>query len=574
MGAEYVKEKVRSWPMIHPFENIGRTIENLQRYRDIVLIFMKYGYEDVAHRLHLPTSLKIPFFHKAAEAAPQLPAAVRLRLAFQELGPTFVKLGQILSARSDFLPESFIVELSKLQDEVPPIGFTEVRQIIERELKRPLDQVYSFVEETPLGSASIAQVHRARLLNGSVVVIKVQRPGIQRIIEVDLQIMGHLASLIENHLEAWKTHQPTRVVAQIARTLAEEIDFNVEAAHIERFCWQFGEDQRIHVPKVYRHATTRHVLTMEYIDGIKASRLAELDSARVNRPEIANRIAELVMEQIFVHGFFHADPHPGNIHILPGQTVGFIDFGMMGYLDQRPREAFADLAWGIARRNQTSVANALLKMGSTDIESSRQGLEADVGEFMHQNFYRPLGEVSFGKLLSQLLQLTTRHNLRIAPDYFMMLKSISLMENLVRQIDPEFDIVARATPILKKVRLDRLRPKRLMDYVFEFGFDLAGLARDAPVELRGILAQFRARQAKVFFKHDGLEPMIASIERTSNRLAFAIVLSALIIGSSLMVHAGIPPKWNGIPIIGLAGFVVAALMGFWLLISIIRHGRM
>jgi ubiquinone biosynthesis protein len=454
------------------------------------------------------------------------------------------------------------------------MAYEEVRKIIELELKCPLDQVYSFVEETPLGSASIGQAHRARLINGSTVVIKVQRPGIQKMIEVDLQILRHLASLIENHIEGWKIHQPTQVAEQIARTLTEEIDFTTEASHIERFASQFEGDARIRVPNVFRHATTRRVLTMEYIDGIKASLLGELDAARFDRPGIANRIADLVMEQIFSHGFFHADPHPGNIHILPGEVVGFLDFGMMGYLDLRLREAFADLAWGIARQNQIGVANALFKMGRREVESSREGLESEVGEFMHQNFYRPLGEMGFGKMVSQLLQITTRHNLQIAPEYFMMLKSLSLMENLVRQIDPEFDLVKRAIPVLKRVRLDRLRPKRLMDYVFEFGFDLAALAREAPTDLRRLLRQLRSGEAKVVFKHEGLEPMISALERTSNRLSFAVVLSALIIGSSLIVHAEIPPKFYGVPVIGLAGFVVAAVMGFWLLISIIRHGRM
>jgi ubiquinone biosynthesis protein len=561
--------------MIHPLENIGRTIGNLQRYRDIVIVFMKYGYEDIAHRLRLPTSLKIPFFHRKSTAtAPHLPAPVRLRLALEELGPTFIKMGQLLCSRSDFLPENFILELAKLQENVAPLPFPEIKQVVEQSLKAPLDQVYSFVEETPLGSASIAQVHRARLMNGTAVVIKVQRPGIQKIIEVDVQIMRHLAALIESYIDGWRIYQPARVVEQIARSLVEEIDFTIEAGHIDRFAWQFTGDPRVHAPRVHRHATTKVVLTMDYIDGIQASRLDELDAANVNRGETAKRIADLLIEQMFIHGFFHADPHPGNIRILPDQTIGFLDFGMMGFLDRGAREVLADLAWGIARRNEIGVANALAKMGSNSADTSPEGLEGDVAEFMHQHFYRPMGEVSFGRLLTQLLQITARHNIQIGSEYFTMLKSLSLMENLVRQLNPDHDIVQQAIPALRKVRLDRFRPKRIADYVFEFGFDLANLAREAPSEIRRMLAQLRKGEAKVVFKHDGLEPLISSLERTSNRLAFAVVLASLIIGSSVIVHADIPPTWNGIPIIGLGGFVIAAFMGFWLLISIIRHGRM
>ncbi len=561
--------------MMHPLGNIGRTIENLQRYRTIVTVFMKYGYEDLALRLHLPTTLKIPFFRsKKSAEAPHLPPQTRLRLALEELGPTFVKFGQILAARQDFLPEAYIAELTKLQDDVAPIEFSAVREIIERELKRPLVEVYSFVDETPLGSASIGQVHRARLLNGSEVVIKVQRPGIQKLIEIDLQILRHLAALVENHVEVWKVYQPARIVEQIARNLGEEIDFNAEAAHTERFARQFQNDPRVRTPRIYYHATTRMVLTMEYMDGIKVSSLAELDAARVDRQEIANRISDLMMEQIFLHGFFHADPHPGNLHILPGPTIGFLDFGMMGYLDQKAREAFADLAWGIVRRNQSGVTDALLAMGSNEEEISRQGLEGEVAEFMHQNFYRPISEMSFGKLLAQLLQLTSRHNLQISPDYFMMLKSLSLTENLVRQLNPGHDLVARAAPVLKKVRLERVNPKRLGGQLFDFLSGMGGLAREAPMEIRRFIGQVQHGKTRINFKHEGLEPMITSLERTSNRLAFAVVLSSLIIGSSLIIHASIPPKWNGIPIIGLVGYLVAAVMGFWLLISIIRHGRM
>ena len=281
-----------------------------------------------------------------------------------------------------------------------------------------------------------------------------------------------------------------------------------------------------------------------------------------------------MMEQIFVHGFFHADPHPGNIHILPGETIGFLDFGMMGYLDQNARDAFADLAWGIVRRNQIGVTNALLQMASTDADTFRQGLEADVAEFMHQHFYGPINEMSFGKLLSQLLQLTSRHDLQISPDYFVMLKSLSLTENLVRRLDPDHDLIARAAPVLKKVRLARIQPRRLTDYAMEFISGMGGIIREGPLEIRRLLTQARNGKTRINFKHEGLEPLITSMERTSNRLAFAVVLSSLIIGSSVIVHAGIPPKWNGIPVIGLAGFIVAAVMGFWLLISIIRHGRM
>ncbi len=555
---------------------MGRTFQHLQRYRDIVKIFLKYGYEDLAHRLHLPAALDLRFRTEVAEkeAIHRLSQPERLRCACEELGPTFVKMGQILSMRPDLLPLPFREELSKLQDDVPPVTFAEVKTVIETELGCPVEQAFEEIETEPLGAASIAQVHRARLLTGEAVVLKVQRPGIREVIEVDLEIMHHLAALMEKHLNGWAVHKPTEVVDQIAKTLEKEIDFMFEAAHMERFAGQFASEPTIYVPRVVHAATTRQLLTMEYIDGVKTARLMGAEMIEIDPREVAWRISDLMMKQILVHGFFHADPHPGNIHILPRQTICFLDFGMMGYLDQRGREAFVDLIWGITRRNEISVANALIKLAVSDLEPPRQGLEADVAEFMHQHFYRPLGEMEFGPLVTQLLQLTTKYGLRIPPDFFIMLKALSLTEAVVRQLNPEHDLIRQSIPILRQTRLNRLRPKKFLEGLFEFGIDFADLAREVPAEMRRILSQIKTGEARIVFKHENLEPLVHSGDRISNRLSFSVVLAALIVGSSLIVHADIPPKWNGIPVIGLIGFVLAALMGFWLLISILRHGRM
>src|SRR5207247_8095585 len=306
-----------------------------------------------------------------------------------------------------------------------------------------------------LRSASIAQLHLARLVGVDDGAVTVQRPGIRKVIEVDLEIVAHLAALMENYLDGWKIHRPTAVVQNIATTLEQEIDFTAEAAHLERFAFQFAAEPTVYLPKVYCDLTTARVLTMEYIDGIKAVQLGDLEPGALDRVEVARRIADLVMKQIFAHGFFHADPHPGNIHVLPGERVCFLDFGMMGFLDQRGREAFADLVWGIARRNEISVANALLKLASADQEPPRQGLETDVAEFMHQHFYRPLSELEFGRLITQLLQITNKHGLPIPADFFIMLKALSLMEGLVRRLNPQHDIISHAAPFLRQVRLSR-----------------------------------------------------------------------------------------------------------------------
>jgi len=557
------------------FKQIGQAVENVQRYRTIVAVFFKYGYEDLARRLPLPRALRLPFgrLRRDQAALAGLSQPERLRRAFEELGPTFVKFGQLLSGRTHLLPPEFVDQLVKLLDNVPPIPFPEVRAIIEHELKRPLGECFLSLEEAPLGSASIAQVHRAVLPGGERVVVKVQRPGIDNIVRVDLQIMAQLASLLENHVEGWKVHRPT-VVAEFARRLEQELDFGAEAAHMERFAHQFAGEGTVRVPNVYRATSTRRVLAMEYIDGIKASNLAQLESAELDRAEIATRIAALVMKQIFEYGFFHADPHPGNIQILPANVICFLDFGMMGFLDRHTRETFADLVVGTAQRDEAGISTALLRLAGAEFEAPRPGLEADVSEFIHQYFYRPLGEMVFGELVNHLFQLTARHELTMPPDIFTTLKALSLMEGLVRQLNPKHDLIGQARPFMRQLHINRMSPRRLLRQWTEVGGDALVFVRELPLELRRVLAQFNSGKMRLTFRHEGLEPLDNTLERVSNRLAFALVLSALLVASSLIMHARVPPLWHGVPLLGLAGYLFAGLMGVWLLLSIVRHGRM
>ncbi|HDM10436.1 MAG TPA: AarF/ABC1/UbiB kinase family protein [Desulfobacteraceae bacterium] len=556
---------------------IGKTYRHIQRYRQILTVLFKYGFGDLVHTLKIEQYLEIGLqmiSRKRREKIETLSRAERVRMAMEELGPTFIKMGQILSTRPDLLPVEFIQELGKLQDHVPPFEYAQVKDIIERELGVPLGQLFKDFEETPLASASIGQVHRARLVDGDEVVVKAQRPGIRKTIEVDLEIMLHLATLMERHLKAMEIHRPTRIVEEFARTLEKELDYTIEAAHTERFAMQFIGDTTVYVPKIYREATTSRVLTMEYVSGIKASEIARLDEAGLDRREIARRGFDLIMKQVFVHGFFHADPHPGNIFILPGNVICYLDFGMMGRIGRKSRENFADLIMNIVRRDEVKVTDALVRLTISDEEPNHNALERDVAEFIDQHFYRPLKELDLGKLLHQLLEMAARHRLTVPPDLFLMIKALSTAEGVGRVLDPDFDATERAAPFVRRIQLQRLHPKRVAEDIYDSGSDFLHLIKEIPGELREILRQARQGRVKIEFEHRGLENMLSTHDRISNRLAFAIVLASLIIGSSLIVLSGIPPKWHGIPVIGLAGFIIAGVMGLWLLFSIIRRGSM
>ncbi|MCB1055248.1 MAG: AarF/ABC1/UbiB kinase family protein [Acidobacteria bacterium] len=554
---------------------LGRTYRHAQRYRQILGVLLKHGYYDLLKNLKIDQYLEggLKRFRGPAEQQ-DLSRAERFRRALEELGPTFVKAGQLLSTRPDLLPVDFLEQLSRLQDSVAPFPFAEVREIVEEELGAPLDELFDHFDEEPLAAASIGQVHGARTAAGEEVVVKVRRPGVRAMLEVDLEILMNLATLMERRLEGWDVHRPTRVVEELGVSLDRELDYRMEAANQEHFAWQFRGDGRVRVPKVLRRVTTEKVLTMERIDGVRSSDVEELRRRGDDPVSLATLVAELSMRQIFDFGFFHGDPHPGNVFVLDGGVICYLDFGMMGRIDRSTREDFAGLVLGIVRRDSQGMKESLLALCHHGGEADPPGLERDLAEFADRHFFRPLREIRLGDVLQQLLELAARHQLGIPPDLFLMIKALANVEGLCRGLDPDFEISSHAAPFLRRIQLERYYPQRLARDLAESGGEVLALMRDVPGELRATLAQLRRGRSRLGFELRGLDPLNATLDRVSNVLAFAIVLAALIIGSSLIVLAGVPPLWHGIPLIGLAGFVVAAVMGFWLLASILRHGRM
>jgi ubiquinone biosynthesis protein len=556
---------------------IEKTYRHVKRYRQILSVLFKYGFGHLVDVMNIEKSVEVGLKLVSRTRRARLETlsnAVRIRMVLEELGLAFIKLGQILSTRPDLLSVDLMQELSRLQDDVPSFPFTDVRDILENEFGKPLDQIFSYFEEHPLAAASIGQVHRARTLDGEEVVVKVQRPNIHRIIEIDLEIMMHLAGLAEKHIEGWDVQRPTRIVTEFARTIEKELDYTMESANMLRFARQFDDDPDICIPRVHKELSSDRVLTMEYIDGVKVSDISRLKEEGLDPVIIAERGFDLIMKQVFVYGFFHADPHPGNIFILPNNVICYIDFGLMGRVDLASREDFVDLVMSIVQRDEKKAVDALLELTSPEKEPHRSMLERDVSEFIDQYSYIPLGELEMGKLITRLLKAAALHHLSVPPNLFLMVKALASAEGLGRELDPDFDAVECVTPFIRRIRMGRLKPGRLANDMIDSGTDIYRLLREVPDEIRKILKLARQGLLKVEFEHRGLEPMLATHERISNRIAYAIVLAALIIGSALMVLSDIPPKWQEIPVIGLVGFLIAGLMGFWLLVTIVRSGKM
>jgi ubiquinone biosynthesis protein len=556
---------------------IGRTYRHLNRYRQILAVLLKYGFGDLLERLKLDQYIAAglqAISSKRTDRVEKLSRPQRLRMAFEELGPTYIKLGQILSTRPDLVPVDYVNELAKLQDEVPSFPFGDVKGIVEAEFGAPAEELFDELQAQPLASASIGQVHKARLKDGEAVAVKFQRPGIQKVIEVDLEIMLHLATLAERHLKELEIHRPVKIVEEFARTLEKEIDYRIEATNMERIARQFLDLPYVYIPVVFREFTTSRILTTELIDGIKISKIEKLEAAGLDKKVLADRIVGLVLKQAFDHGFFHADPHPGNIFALANNVICLVDFGMMGLVDRATREEFVDLIDSVVHQHEAKTTQVLLNLTDWDQQPDIRALEREVADFMGRHLYKPLKDMEIGKLLQDLIQLTLRFRLRIPPDIFLMIKALSAVEGVGRMLDPEFDLVAHAAPFIKQVKLERFAPRRISADVFDMMSRLLQFLQQFPKDLMDLTGMIRQQRLSLKLEHKGLETMLATQDQTSNRISFAIIIAALIIGSALIVISEIPPLVYGISLIGIIGYLVAAVMGFWLLVAIIKKGRL
>ncbi len=555
----------------------GRTYRHLNRYRQILGVLFKYGFEDLIARLNIEQYIEIGLqmiSKKRRERVEKMGRSERVRMAFEELGSTYIKLGQALSTRPDLIPPELVRELSKLQDHVPPFSFEEVKTIIEEELNRPLQEVFAFFEEKPIASASIGQVHRAGLPDGEIVAVKVQRPGIKKTIEVDLEIMLHLATLMERHVEDVALHRPTKIVEEFARSIEKETDYTSEAANIERFARNFLDDSTLYVPRVYHEQSSARVLTMEFVDGIKVSETRRLEDSGLDMKTITTRGANLILKQVFEHGFFHADPHPGNIFVLPDNVICLLDFGMAGSVDLKTREDFVDMVDAVINRDEYRTTQVLLKSTTWDAEPDVRLLEKEVAEFMGKHLYKPLKDIKLGYLIQNLFGLVANHRLRIPPDIFLVMKALATVEGVALKLDPEFDMIAQSAPFVKKVKLARMYPDRIAADILKIAEELLHFGRQFPKDLLDVLRLIKQSKLSVKMKHQGMENMLATHDQISNRISFSIIIAALVVGSALIVISKTPPFVFGISLIGMVGFLAAAVMGVWLLIAILKKGRL
>jgi len=553
---------------------IRKRIRQLKRYRKIAIALVRNGFGFIVHDLDL---LELVPFLRSNERHDVHKKSIgeRIRLILEELGPTFVKLGQIASTRPDLLPADVITALEQLQDQVPPFHSDEVVEIVEDELGDRLQHVFLDFELVPLASASIGQVHQATLHDGTQVAVKVQRPRIQEIIETDLGMLAEFAILAEKRLEWARDYRLTEIVHELARSLLAELDYSAEARNGEKFAKQCKHLQNVRVPSLFPKYCTRRILTMEYVTGIKLSDHAGLIEAGHNRTEIATQFASVILHQVLIEGFFHGDPHPGNVLVQEDGDLILLDFGMVGRLSDTMKKHFALLV--IALRNQSSrgVMRAIGKMGIVPDDVDDAALRLDVDDLRDKYIQVPLSQVHIGEAVNDLFRVARGHRIRIPSELTMLGKTLLTMEGVVTALDPEFSIFEIAEPYGRRLFKEQFDPIRIGRQWLEDIPEFFDLLTEVPTSLRNLLTQLQRGKIRIEVTAPELTKFLHKLDRVADKVSFSIVLLAfsilmvgLIIGSSI----GHKTTLTRFPVIEM-GLGFAVLFVIWLVFEMIKSLR-
>ena len=559
--------KVRSIPHIY---------RNVKRWTEILTVLSKYGLADWL----APTNIefiKDRLSSRDGEAIARLTREARIRLTLTELGPTFIKLGQLMSTRPDVVGRELADELKQLQDSTPADPPETVRKIVETELGQSLDELFAEFDLLPIASASIGQVHRARLKTGERVVVKVQHAGIQSKVNEDLEVLAGLAQLAEQFPE-FAPYRPTANVGEMGRTLRRELDFGREERNLHQFAELFRDDLTILIPKAYTELSTPQVLTMDMIDGIPLSQPGLLEAAGLDREEVARRGANIYMQMIFTHGFFHADPHPGNIILLPGNVVGLLDFGMVGRIDERLREQIEDMLMAIVQHDVPLLVRIIKQIGKPPQQLDEAGLANDVADFVGVYSTQSLEYFPVGAALSDMIELMRRYGFMLPTSVAMLIKTLVTLEGTAKLLSPKFSLMEVMQPFHRGMMLRRLSPARQAKKLRRLYLEVEQLIEVLPQRVTQILEQVQDGKFDVHLDHRGLGPSV-------NRLVLGMLASALFVGSSFLLSYQVPPllfhkaenAWLGmrdISLLGLGGCTVSLLVGLRLLRAIGKSGHL
>jgi ubiquinone biosynthesis protein len=546
----------------------------LTRLREIAGILMKYGFRDLIDRLKLGKDV-VKVTGADGSTVKKVPSSrwIRIRLTFEELGTTYIKLGQMMSNRSDIFPKELVEELEKLQDEVPPFKTEDAIHILETDLGRPLTEVFEYFDKKPLASASISQVYRARLRDPQQeVAVKIQRPNLKNHIETDLSILKESANIFEDYIPEVKQFSIYDFLMEFELALNKELNFKAEANNILKFKKRLEKQPYLHVPQVYEDYCSRRVIIMEYLGGVKINNYKKLQERPYNPELIAMRYLDLYFDQIFTYGIFHADPHPGNVFVFPDNTLAFIDFGIIGLVHKRDRDLLTAIILGIEEKDAKRILRAFQKVTPTPVDNQIE-LEYRINELIEDVSFQEIADIDVHEIGNRVRALVMEYNIIIPSNFFLLSKALSLVEGTVKRLNPELKIEKAITPHARKLLLQRINPVNIFKSLLFSSVDLASIIREIPADAEEIIKKIKEGTINMNLEHRGLDNLVQTFNKVVNRVVLSLLQAALLISSALIILAKIPPRWNEISILGLGGFLISGILALILIYRIIRDRK-
>lgn len=544
--------------------NLRTAFRDFKRLKEITGVLFSEGLGYYVHELKLKHHLFLSNKDRSKKVEKPENIPENLRKAMDRLGPTFVKLGQLLSLRPDLIPEEYCKEFSKLQDNVTGIEYSTVKKIVETELKLKLNEIFSFFDKEPIASASIGQVHKAKLLNGKVVVVKVQRPNIKPIIESDIDILYYLADLAKRHIIALRNHDLNGIIKEFERYTEKELDYLQEGRNIDKFYTNFQDDKTVVVPKVFWDFTTSRVLTMSYVRGIPIDEKEKLREEDCDMKIISSNLADCFLRQVFDFSFFHADPHPANIFVCPRNKIGLLDYGIVGKLSEKHKEQLTNILIKLVQRDLEGVLNGFLELGIIEGENI-EGLKEELSAIIEEYAGASIEQVNVPRLFSEFLKIASRYHFKVPKDFVLLGKAIITIEGVGQEIDPDFNLSHKLAEYSEGIKLERIGIGYFVKNLSKSIINYKEMFTKFPKQTTEILERLRQGDLKVQFQHKDLNILEEEIDRGSNRVALAVLIGALVVASSLILNI------TGSKFFAVAGFVIALILSLFLSISIYKE---
>lgn len=553
-----------------------QTIKNIKRIRETIQILLKYGFEDIVTSTPLqnliPKNMRLKWLRQNRSVF-EYSRWERIRMVAEEMGPSFVKLGQIISNRPDILPEPLIIELTKLQEKVPPFDLATARRIVEEETGKPLEETFSYFEEVPVGSASIGQVHKAKLISGEDVVVKVQRPGVKEIVETDLAILKEIVKLTENYLRKNGLLNPLDIVDAFERTMRKELNYQTEARHVEQFRNTYSKYPRFYIPKVYKKLSTAKILVLEYISGCRITDVRQLKAWGLSPAQVAENGMDIYLLQILEYGYFHADPHPGNVLVRKDGVICLLDFGMVGKLIRQDKYAFAGIFLSMAQQDAKSMAINFRRLVIDSDIKDMKSFEYELHELIEEYTALDVEELNIRDLAMGLQRVIYNYRLKVPGSVFLILRAVVILEGIGKMIHPDFKTFEYIKPYGSRILKEQLSLKNIgLELYYSFN-NLYSFANSFPVEVKEILQKVRKGQLHVQIENTGLDPLIRKLEVASFRLALALIIGALLIASAIIMNVPVAPAAatsGGMPVLSVVGFCFASLLSLILFLGTLR----